>query len=74
MTSIVEYFNPYNVEHLKAYKVLAKTGMWPEDFIPKSLDNAPTLWQVALVNKMADAWVEQAEVGHIIGMPSFDQK
>jgi hypothetical protein len=73
--SIIDFFNPHNIEHLKAYRVLEKTGFWPKDFLPKDGEGAewPMLWQVELAAKMAQAWLQAAEAGHIIGMPHFDQ-
>jgi len=69
---IVEFFNPYSVEHLKAYEHLSKHGKWPAGFLPENLEYS-NVWQVGIVNKMANAWLEQAKAGHIFGMPSFDQ-
>jgi hypothetical protein len=72
--TIVDFFDPYNVEHLKAYRHLEKTGSWPKDFIPDELmDGINIAWQVELLGKMSKAWLEQAEAGHIIGMPHFNQ-
>jgi hypothetical protein len=74
--SIVDFFDPYNVEHLKAYRVLEKTGFWPKEFLPeddyKNME-WPLIWQAALTAKMTAAWLEQAEAGHIFGMPNFNQ-
>jgi len=27
---LTEFFNPYNVDHIQAYKVLGETGTWPK--------------------------------------------
>jgi len=69
--TLKEFFNPYSVEHLKAYRHLEKTGMWPVGFVPEDVDIEPH-WQVALTDKMAHAWIEHAEAGHVLGMPSFE--
>jgi hypothetical protein len=73
--SIIDFFDPYNVEHLKAYRVLEKTGSWPKGFLPKDGEGMewPMVWQAGLTAKMAKAWLAQAEAGHIFGMPHFDQ-
>lgn len=31
---IVDWFNPFNVDHLRAYKILQDTGAWPKGFLP----------------------------------------
>ena len=69
---IQTFFNPYDVRHLKAFKVLNATGAWPAGFIPDNVVLGST-WQVLILNKMALAWLEQAEAANIFGMPGFDQ-
>lgn len=72
--TLTEFFNPYSVVHLKAYRHLEKKGSWPPGFIPEGMDTGAEIhWRVALVAKMANAWLEHAEAGRIIGMPYFDQ-
>ena len=71
--TIAEFFDPYNVEHLKAYRHLEKTSFWPENFLPTELKDESSCWQVELVAKIARAWLQAAEAGHIFGMPHFDQ-
>jgi len=46
-TNIIEWFNPFDLEHLKAYKYLQKHGFW--------LD----IWQIGIINKIADCWVQE---------------
>ena len=55
-TSICEWFDPYNIKHIKAYKHLYDTGSWPEGFIPKNVEMV-TSWQMLLWSKLANAWV-----------------
>jgi hypothetical protein len=61
--TIVDWFNPHNMEHLQAYKHLSHTGTWPKPFWDKILkDNQiemTTAWQVALACKIADAFVNE---------------
>lgn len=56
--TIIDFFDPHNIEHLKAYRHLTQTGMWPKGFIPESVsfDRNPT-WFVSVVSKMAEEWV-----------------
>ena len=41
--SIVDFFNPYSIEHLKAYRHLEKTGFWPEGFVSDEMVNHPRI-------------------------------
>ena len=54
--NIMEWFDPENIDHLKAYKHLMDTGMWPEGFIPDNIE-IPVSWNTHLVYKMANLWV-----------------
>ena len=69
-TTIVEIFDPYNLEHLEAYKVLLETGVWPVGFVPEGTV-IPSMWQIQIAHKMAEAWIESALAGSILGMPNF---
>ena len=53
---IIEFFDPYNMEHVRAYEHLQKTGQWPKGFIPKRT-LFPTNWHLLIINKLANAWV-----------------
>lgn len=53
---ILDYFDIYNVDHLKAYRILSETGSWPRGFIPKEVKFS-TAWQILIASKMATAWV-----------------
>lgn len=62
---IDEWFDPYNMEHLKAWRVLQVTGSWPEGFVnpedfvvPDKLERAG-LWEVMIDCKIAKAFVEE---------------
>jgi hypothetical protein len=63
--TIVDFFNPYDLEHLKAYRHLEKTGFWPENFYPEGVEWS-LIWQAALTAKMTQAWLEAMENGKII--------
>ena len=53
---VMKWFDPYNVQHIHAWAVLQKTGMWPECFITPDRPLCH-LWQVMIQSKMADAWL-----------------
>lgn len=57
-----EFFDPYNPEHLAAYRHLEKTGAWPEGFLSEDIYLAmhPS-WNVELVGLMAQAWLKHME-------------
>lgn len=52
----VAWFNPYNIEHLQAFRCLQETGSWPEGFIQPGWELS-TLWQMAITAKIADAYL-----------------
>jgi hypothetical protein len=47
---IEEWFDIYNPDHLRAYRHLETTGMWPEGFIPENIKFS-NIWQSALMRK-----------------------
>jgi hypothetical protein len=55
--TIVEYFDPYNVEHLNAYQHLHEYGTWPSDFVGKR--EVPYYWDRFIDNKIIDAWIKE---------------
>lgn len=55
--TLLEWFNPQNIEHLKAYVALSKTGHWPENFLPPNIE-IPAMWHVSLLNKIAEQWIK----------------
>jgi len=52
-----EWFDPYNFEHLDAYRHLQKTGNWPEEFISKYISGYGMFESLAK-KTMVDAWIE----------------
>ena len=60
MQTVTEYFDPHNISHLKAWKELNKTGVWPRDFweLIKDKDFQGGHWAVLIANKIADAYIE----------------
>ena len=55
--NLLDWFDEDNIEHLKAYKHLMKTGLWPKDFIPEGI-TFPTNWCMMLNSKFASKYVE----------------
>lgn len=55
--NIIEFFDPYNIDHIKAYDYLSKNGTWPDGFLPNDITfNA--CWSLDLPMKLTRAWVE----------------
>jgi len=54
---ITEYFDPDNMNHIKAYAHMQNTGFWPEEFIPKDTE-FPVCWNMIINGKIADRWVK----------------
>ena len=61
--TVVEWFDPHNPKHLKAYLHLKEEGVWPKGFIPKGQQRDAaffcTLWEISLAHKMARLWAEE---------------
>ena len=55
--SFCEWFNPEDIEHLRAYRILQKTGSWPVDFVPESIWIEPG-WQAILAFQLANKWID----------------
>jgi len=55
--SITVFFDPHDLQHIKAYAELVDSGMWPKGFIPDGTV-LPSGWQTILAFKMTDAWME----------------
>ena len=55
--NLLDWFDPDNIEHLKAYAELEKTGIWPVGFIPEGI-KFPSIWHVTLNSILASKYVE----------------
>ena len=55
--SILDFFNPKDLEHLQAYVHLNNTGVWPTGFLPDEI-TFPNLWQVTLAGRLAEAYLQ----------------
>lgn len=57
--TVADYFDPHNVEHVRAYNHLCKHGNWPTEFwIKISKLDSPPLTVVEITGKMAQAWLK----------------
>ena len=65
--TVVEFFEPYNIEHLKAFEYLLDTGVWPKDFYEENLEGLefPNNWQIILLSEMANCWVTGCLDGNV---------
>jgi hypothetical protein len=70
--NILDFFNPLDIDHLKAYQHLEKKGSWPSDFIPEDV-LFDTNWQMLLQSNMAHLWVGTNIFMHDM-RPDQDQK
>lgn len=59
MTNIVDWFNPRNIEHIKAYDHLRKNGTWPVGFINAGTEFPPT-WLLGISEKISNVYVTDA--------------
>lgn len=70
--TIVDYFNPYSIDHIWAYNYLSSYGSWPVDFWEeiKDLDFDP-LWHFKLMQKISNCWCEAIKNDRVFGMPPY---
>lgn len=72
VTTIVEFFNPYALKHIKAWIFLQKNGTWPVGFYPEiELEYVP-MWYLQICAKIANVYIEMLKNNKIIGMPGFE--
>ena len=57
--NLVDFFDPENIDHIRAYDDLHSTGKWPTWFWNKikDMEISPN-WNVMIMAKLADAWIE----------------
>jgi hypothetical protein len=55
-TNLNDFFDPYNKEHLIAYRHLQEEGCFPAGFVPDDVE-IPLHWQILIANKMVNAWI-----------------
>lgn len=55
--NIVDWFNPKDIKHLRAYRHLVEEGSWPAGFKPEGME-MPTGWNASLTAKMAAQYVD----------------
>lgn len=56
--SIVDYFDPRNINHMNAFDELMKTGYWPDGFTDGY--SWYTGWQTELLTKIAREWTHHS--------------
>lgn len=54
--NVVEWFNPQDKAHLRAWQHLQTQGSWPVEFLPDDV-TFPTLWQASIAWKLADLYL-----------------
>ena len=57
MRFLVDWFDPYNIEHIRAYRHLQNTGIWPCGFISAGVVIGSN-WQILIASKLSNAWVD----------------
>lgn len=66
-----DWFDPYNIDHIKAYDHLQKTGTWPEGFVSAGIEYS-YLAIPAIQASISYAWTQKALNGHILGIPTHE--
>lgn len=60
---ISQWFNPRNLNHVKAYDHLQRIGTWPENFIPEDI-TFDSHWQFIIRSDIADVYVDEMLAKH----------
>lgn len=60
---VEDWFDIYNPDHLRAYRHLIRTGMWPEGFIFENVE-CGRYWQVAMPQLFVDGFFAEYEKNH----------
>jgi hypothetical protein len=55
---IVDWFNPKDLNHLRAYNHLRNYGVWPDGFITKDIEFTFS-WQMLLIAKIANEYINE---------------
>jgi len=55
---IVDWFNPKNLDHLRAYNHLRNYGVWPVGFITENIEFSLN-WQILLLAKIANEYINE---------------
>jgi hypothetical protein len=57
--NVVEWFDPYDIEHIRAYRQMQEGGHWPKGLLPKNIEFPRSYsWFSAVEAKMAQAWID----------------
>lgn len=62
---IQDWFDPKNLDHLRAWKHLNHKGTWPEGFIPKDVE-CNSVWTILISQKMANLYADEKLKGRTI--------
>jgi hypothetical protein len=65
---IQDWFDPYDIDHVIAYKHLTQEGIWPAGFVPGYV-TFNSGWVVAILGKLADAWVKHRIPSYYVVFP-----
>lgn len=55
---IIDWFDPENLEHLRAYRHLQNFGSWPKGFLPDDIE-IPVLWSTMIESKIVDFFIDE---------------
>ncbi len=62
-------FDPFNIDHIKAYRHLCDHAVWPENIDITERHESP-IWVIVIQSKLAEAYTEKVLRGEVFGIPS----
>lgn len=58
LLNIVDWFDPTNIDHIKAYSYLQSKGMWPPGFLPEGIE-IPQGWSIRIMDKIVEQYIRE---------------
>lgn len=57
--TIVDFFNPNDIEHVKAFNFFQKNSRWPESFVvpDHDINFYPSQWNIDILKKISEYWL-----------------
>jgi hypothetical protein len=60
--TIVDFFDPKNIEHLIAFREMQNTGIWPRwfwDWVEKNECEIPPMWHLMIAMKITNEYIKE---------------
>jgi len=55
--SIFDWFDPYNIKHIEAFRYFQKNGKFPDGFLPNNIKQFEPNIEITLTDKITNTWI-----------------